>query len=98
MEGKKVDCLSRWPSVSLTVAEAGETDYFSVCYRSAIFRGTAAVVVDESEKRAALAAITQRYCPQLEAELDSYLAGHLSVTCVFRLDVEEVTGKERQKG
>ena len=98
MEGKKVDCLSRWPSVSLTVAEAGETDYFSVCYRSAIFRGTAAVVVHESEKRAALAAITQRYCPQLEAELDSYLAGHLSVTCVFRLDVEEVTGKERQKG
>ena len=97
MAGKKLECLSRWPRVSLAVAEAGETDYFSICYRSAIFSGTVFMVTDEAEKRDALAAITQRYCPQWMAQLDSYLAGHLAGTCVFRLDIEEATGKERRK-
>lgn len=98
LEGKKLDCLSQWPAVTLTVAEAGETDYFSICYRSAVFRGKAVIVMDEAEKRGALAGIARRYCPQLEGQLDGYLAGQIDRTCVFRLDVTEVTGKERRKG
>ncbi len=98
MAGKKRECMSRWPQACLTVAEAGEPDYFSLCYASAIFRGAVAEVTDEAEKRSALAAITRRYCPELVDQAEDYLAGRLAGTCVYRLDCAEVTGKERRKG
>ena len=63
MKGKKLDCLAKWPEATLTTAEAGEADYFSVCFASAILRGTVVIVDSESEKREALIAITRRYCP-----------------------------------
>lgn len=96
-EGKKLDCLEQWPEVTLTAAVVGEPDYFSVCFSSAIFLCRFALVQDEEEKRAALTAITRRYCPELEGELSEYLAGQMASTCVCRLDVLEVTGKERKK-
>ena len=95
--GKKLDCLSQWPEASLTVAEAGEPDYFSVCFASAILCGRVTIVTDEAEKREALAAITRRYCPDLAGETDRYLEGRLAATCVCRMDVREITGKERVK-
>ena len=98
LEGKKRWCIDRWPEGTLTVAEAGEPDYFSVCFASAILRGHIAVVEDEGEKREALLAITRRYCPDLLAEADAYLGSRLAGTCVCRMDVREITGKERRKG
>ena len=55
------------------------------------------MVEDEEERREALLAITRRYCPDLMGEADAYLAGLRNVTCVCRMDVEEITGKERRK-
>lgn len=97
LAGKKLECLSRWPEATLTVAEAGEPDYFSVCFSSAIFCGRVTVVEDEAEKREALTAITCKYCPDLAGETDRYLEGHMAATCVCRMDVREITGKERVK-
>lgn len=98
LEGKKLSCIAQWPEATLTVAEAGTADYFSVCFASAILRGRVTVVEDEAEKLDALLAIIRRYCPDLMAEADSYLRNHLAATCVCRMDVVEITGKERQKG
>ena len=95
MKGKKLDCLAKWPEATLTTAEAGEADYFSVCFASAILRGTVVIVDSESEKREALIAITRRYCPDLMGEIDQYLLRYLPSTCVCRMDVREITGKER---
>lgn len=95
MKGKKLDCLAKWPEATLTNAEAGEADYFSVCFASAILRGTVVIVDSESEKREALIAITRRYCPDLMGEIDQYLLRYLPSTCVCRMDVREITGKER---
>ena len=96
-EGKKLTCLARWPSATLTAAEVNGPDYFSVCFASAILRGTVTVVEEAGERRAALEAITRRYCPELLGELDGYLARELAAVCVCRMEVSEITGKERRK-
>lgn len=96
-EGRKLSCIARWPGASLVAAEAGEADYFSICFASAVLRGRVTVVEDEGERREALLTIARRYCPDLMGEADDYLAGLRDATCVCRMDVEEITGKERRK-
>lgn len=95
LEGKKLQCLAACPEVTVTAVDFVGPAYFSVNYRSAILRGRAVVVEDEAEKREALRAISQRYCPELMEGFDRYAAGMLDKTCVCRVDVAEITGKER---
>jgi len=94
-EGKKLCCLAACPEVTVTVVDGVQPAYFSVNYRSAILRGRAAVVEDEAEKREALRAISQRYCPEQIGGFDRYAAAMLEKTWVCRIDVTEITGKER---
>jgi len=93
--GKKLECIVRWPQASLTAAEVAGADYFGCKYRSAILRGEVSQVEDETEKVAALRAISQKYCPGDMADFDAYLAPRLKGTAVCRMDVTEITGKER---
>lgn len=93
--GKKLDCLSKWPQASLTAVTDAAPDYFACSYRSAILRGRISPVKDEAEKKEALRAISQRYCPDDIADFDAYLAPRLQTTVICRMDVTEVTGKER---
>lgn len=93
--GKKLDCLAQWPQASLTACEAIGPDYFGYKYRSAILRGEVFPVEDEAEKVEALRAISQRYCPGDMADFDAYIAPRMKVTAIYRMDVAEITGKER---
>lgn len=95
LEGKKLDCIAQWPQATLTAVSRVEPDYFGCKYRSAILRGQVSPVADEAEKTEALRAISQRYCAGDMGDFDQYLAPRLKVTAVYRLDVEEITGKER---
>ena len=94
-EGKKLDCLARWPQASLTAVTDVGPDYFSCNYRSAVLRGEVSLVEDEVERIEALRAISRRYCPADMADFDAYLAPRLQGTAVCRMDVKSVTGKER---
>ncbi|MDE7218554.1 MAG: pyridoxamine 5'-phosphate oxidase family protein [Oscillospiraceae bacterium] len=93
--GKKLDCLSQWPQASLTAVTDTAPDYFSCNYRSAILRGKVSLVEDEGEKTEALRAISRRHCPGDMADFDRYLVPRLKTTAVCRMDVAEITGKER---
>lgn len=93
--GKKMDCIAQWPLASLTVCEVIAPDYFACKYRSAILFGKISPVEDEEEKTDALRAITQRHCPGDMQDFDAYLAPRLKTTAVCRMDVTEITGKER---
>jgi len=93
--GKKLDCVAKWPRASLTAVEIAETDYFGCKYRSVILRGEVSLVEDDTEKAAALRAISQKHCPGDMADFDAYLAPRLKATAVCRMDVAEITGKER---
>ena len=94
-EGKKLDCLAKWPQASLTAVTDVGPDYFGCNYRSAILRGEVSLVEDESERIEALRAISRRYCPEDMADFVAYLAPRLRSTAVCRMDVRSVTGKER---
>lgn len=94
-EGKKLQCLAACPEVTVTAVDSVSPAFFSVNYRSAILRGRVAAVEDEAEKRAALRAISKRYCPEQMESFDRYAAGMLKKTCVWRIDVTEIAGKER---
>ncbi len=94
-EGKKQTCIARQPQASLTVVGPVAPDYFGCRYRSAILRGRISPVEDEEERAEALRAISQRYCPGDMADFDAYLAPRLAATVVYRMDVTEITGKER---
>ena len=81
--GKKLDCLRRWPEATLTAAEVLGPERF---------------VEDPAEKLEALRAITRRYCPQDLPDFDAYAPPILKSTFVWRMEVSEITGKERTPG
>ena len=95
LAGKKVSILRRDPRVWITfvarnVAAAGKLTTY---YESAMAGGTAVEVTDAVEKRMALEALCRRYTPDalpsLQTELDTYLAR----TGVWKVELEELTGK-----
>ncbi len=94
-EGHKLDCIARWPQGTLTAVSRSGPARFSVAYASAALRGTLSVVTDREEKRAALRAITIRYCPADLPGFDAYADAAMDKTAVYRMDVSEITGKER---
>ena len=95
MEGKKLDCLCQWPEASMALVTDVGPDYFAITFRSAVLRGRVTVVTDEDEKLAALRAISQRYCPEQMVDFAKYAAQAGRAARVCRLDVTEITGKER---
>lgn len=94
-EGHKLDCLARWPLAALTAVAGTGPARFSVNYASAVLRGTVSPVEDPAEKLEALRAITARHCAADLPDFDRYAAASLAATAVYRMDVEEITGKER---
>ena len=95
LAGKKLDCLAQWPDASLTVVCDVETDYFSCNFRSAILRGRVSLVEDEAERAEALRAVSRKHCPGDMADFDEYLVPRMKATAICRMDVVEITGKER---
>lgn len=93
--GKKLDCLAQWSEAALTAVTDVAPDYFSCKYRSAILRGRVSLVEDEAEKAEALRAISQRYCSGDMVDFNQYLTKMMRATVVCRMDIEEITGKER---
>ena len=55
-------------------------------------------VEDPAEKLEALRAITRRHCPQDLPDFDAYAPPILKSTFVWRMEVSEITGKERTPG
>jgi nitroimidazol reductase NimA-like FMN-containing flavoprotein (pyridoxamine 5'-phosphate oxidase superfamily) len=68
----------------------------SVNYRSVVLRGTAAEVVDDAEKLAALEAFSERLLPGRWAEAAPPDAQELRATTVLRLPITEAAAKVRE--
>ena len=99
-EGRKVDLLRRSPQVCVTfvgddrpafVAPAMYTTY----YQSVIVTGTAAEVEDPSEKSAALRALCQKVTPDHMDGFETAVEQSLAVTAVWKVHMEEITGKAK---
>lgn len=93
--GKKAELLAASPRVCLSAV--GDTNRlnteFSTEYESAIVFGQVAEVTDESEKITALYALCERHTPGYLDHFESEIARSLAVTGVWRIEIEEITGK-----
>ena len=100
MEGRKLDLMRRSPQVCVTfvgedrpvfIAPSEYTTYF----QSAIVTGTASEVTDPGEKTEALRALCQKVTPE---HMDGFTAAaekSLSVTAVWKVHMETVSGKAK---
>lgn len=101
--GRVWENLQRNPRVCLTVAEMGRllpastALNFSVEYQSAVIFGSATRVDEPEEAEYALQLILDRYFPHLHPGQDyrPVTEGERSATAVYRVDVEEWSGKRK---
>lgn len=101
-EGRKIDLLRRFPQVCVTFvgedrpafeAPAEYTTYF----QSAIVTGTACEVTDPVEKIEALRALCRKVTPEHMDGFDAAIEKSLAVTAVWKIHMEEVSGKAKVK-
>ena len=99
-EGRKVELLRRFPRVCVTfvgddrpafVAPAMYTTYF----QSAIVTGTASEVTDPGEKSQALRALCQKLTPDAMSGFEQAVEKSLSVTAVWKVHMDEISGKAK---
>lgn len=101
-QGRKIDLLRRFPQVCVTFvgedrpafeAPAEYTTYF----QSAIVTGTAGEVTDPGEKIEALRALCQKVTPEHMDGFDAAIEKSLAVTAVWKVHMEEISGKAKVK-
>ncbi|MDD3347421.1 pyridoxamine 5'-phosphate oxidase family protein [Oscillibacter sp.] len=97
LTGRKADALRKNPKVCLNcVGQAQiQPECFSVRYESAVAFGSVAEITDAAEKRKALRLLCLRHTPESMDRFDSAADAALAQTAVWRLAVEEITGKAR---
>ena len=97
--------LERNPKVCLEVSEMGKllpsnvALEFSLQYRSALIFGTARILEEAEEKRAALYGLIQKYFPEMEAgrEYRPITDKELKRTTVYAIEIASWSGKENWK-
>lgn len=95
MKGHKVDAIVRNEKVSFCVVEQDDIKpaEFTTYFRSVIVFGRACILTDETEKRAALNLLADKYSPG-EPDLSDEIAKGFGHLLMVRIDIEHMTGKE----
>ena len=102
-QGRKVELLRRNPRVCVTFVGDDRPFFsdspasYSTYFQSAIVTGTAAEVTDDREKTAALLALCQKVTPDHVGggKFEEAIGRSLSVTAVWKIRMEQVTGKAK---
>ncbi len=97
-DGHKIDCLKAHAKVC--IACVGDTkrakDKFTTEYESAVIRGIATEVTEDSEKIEALRLLCLRHTPTNMDAFDDAIARSLNRTAVWKIDISEITGKRKK--
>lgn len=98
LEGRKVECLRRSPRVCISCV--GDTQVppgkFTTLFESAVVFGRAEEVTEDDEKIHALQLLCQRHTPDNMENFPRAIAKSLSRTGIWRITVEEITGKAKR--
>jgi len=99
-EGRKVDLLRRGPKVCVTFVGEDRPVFvppamYTTCFSSAIVTGTAAEVTDPAEKAAALRALCEKMTPGQMEGFGEALKEDLAATGVWKIAMEEISGKAK---
>jgi len=95
-DGHKLDIITRNNQVCLSSVSRANiiSEKFTVSFASAVLRGKAVLVEEESEKILALRIICERYTPDNMVNFERAIEKSLPATCVVRIDVSDITGKQ----
>lgn len=99
-EGRKTDLLRRFPQVCVTFVGDDRPCFtapamYSTWFQSAIAVGRAEEVTDPEEKTAALRALCQKLMPGDMDSFDAAVEKSLAVTAVWKIHMEEISGKAK---
>lgn len=102
-EGRKIDLLRANPKVCVTFigydspTYQAEDNNFTTLFASAIVTGSAHEVTEDDEKIEALRALCKKLLSQAMTgdNFDRAIQTSLPVTAVWRIDLEEISGKAR---
>ena len=99
MEGFKLEILRQRPKVSIAFVGGAEfpDDKFTVIYESAVVFGTALEVSSNEEKIHGLRILSERFTPKNMPAFDKEVNQMLPRTLVWKIHIDEITGKRRKK-
>lgn len=99
LEGYKIKNLREKQKVCVAFVATAEfpEDQFTVMYESAIVFGAAEEVTDDDQKLYGLRLISQRFTPKLMHTFDEYAGRMVAKTGVWKIHIDEITGKRRKK-
>ena len=102
-EGRKVDLLRRFPQVCVTFVGDDRPVFvppamYSTWFQSVIVTGTAEEVTDPAEKTEALRALCQKLTPEHMDGFEAAVGKSLAVTAVWKVHMEEISGKAKLEG
>lgn len=97
--GRKSEAMLNDPNVCITAAAdvVSAEDKFTTYFKSVVVRGKAVKVTDDEEKIAALKAICERFAPTNMPDFSNAIKMSLSRTAVWKIDIENATGKQKKK-
>ena len=98
-EGHKLEILRERPKVSIAFVSSAEfpNNHFTVIYESAIVSGTATEVNNNEEKIYGLRTLSERFTPKNMQAFEKEVNQMLDKTSVWKIHIEEITGKRRKK-
>ena len=97
-EGHKLDNIKQNPEVCFCAVSTAEplAEKFSMRYASATVFGTAEIVIDDNEKRAALVSLIEKYSPgHIPAGMD-YIDRDFHKPLVVKITIQKKSGKSRK--
>lgn len=99
-EGHKIDNIAHNPHICFAVVGETEPVYdqdFTTYFESAVVFGKASLVTDREEKESALFALCEKYLPMHMEKAPGDIAGSFSRTSVYKIEIEHMSGKAKQK-
>jgi nitroimidazol reductase NimA-like FMN-containing flavoprotein (pyridoxamine 5'-phosphate oxidase superfamily) len=101
-EGRKIDLLRQNPRVCVTFVGGDipayvDAGYYTTYFQSVIAEGTAVEVTEDAEKVDALRALCQKLTPDgmTGDHFDKAVEKSLSVTGIWRIDLDNISGKAK---
>lgn len=99
-EGRKIDLMRRFPRVCVTFVGEDRPafeppDEYTTWFQSVIVTGTAVEVTDPAEKTEALRALCRKVAPDNMDGFDAAMARSLAVTGVWKVHMEDISGKAK---
>lgn len=93
--GHKLDAIAAQPKVSFCVVDEDRVmpERYTTCFRSVIVFGMAGVLTDPAERRAALLALAEKYCPEHMAGAPAEIDGAFHRTVLVSITPEHISGK-----